>query len=76
MARSASVIGPPSTSSTGASMARAMWEIMCRANDVGAYHPTPAQVAQTTTSHPSVQDTLRPTGHVSPLRRRRITPTA
>ena len=46
-----------------------MWETMCRVNDTGAYHATPAQVAQITTLHPSTQDTSRMTGHVSPRRR-------
>ena len=67
--RRARVIGPPSTRKTGASIASAMWETMCRVNDTGAYHATPEQVAQITTLHPSTQDTSRMTGHVSPRRR-------
>jgi hypothetical protein len=63
------VTGAPSTSRIGVSIDSSMCAAMCMLNMAGIYRPTPDDVANSRTRHPSSHATVRPTGHVSPRRR-------
>lgn len=67
-ARSASVIGAPSTSRTGTSIDSTMCAIMCIENIAGMYRPRPDDVANSNAAHPHSQPSVRPTGQASPRR--------